>query len=93
MRKGRSARLYKPYGAIKSTDGIQPDFQYAGPMWVPEVGLNASATRFFDPGTTRWMTADWIGELGGINRYGYVNGRPTMGRIREDWKFKSSTKL
>lgn len=69
---------YKPYGAVKASTGILPDFQYAGLLWVPEVGLNASATRFLDPGTTRWMTADWIGERGGINRYGYNGGNPIM---------------
>lgn len=69
---------YKPYGAVKASTGVLPDYQYAGLLWVPEVGLNASATRFYDPGTTRWMTADWIGELGGINRYGYNGGNPVM---------------
>ncbi len=67
---------YKPYGAVKASNGVLPDFQYAGLMWVGEVGLNASATRFLDPGTTRWMTADWIGELGGINMSVYVGGNP-----------------
>jgi RHS repeat-associated protein len=65
---------------VKATQpgGILPDFQYAGLMWVGEVGLNASATRFLDTATTHWMTRDWIREAGGINGYGYNNGNPIM---------------
>jgi hypothetical protein len=48
-------------------------------MWVGEVGLNASATRFYDGSTMRWMTRDWIRESGGINGYAYANGNPLNG--------------
>jgi uncharacterized protein RhaS with RHS repeats len=39
------------------------------------VGLcNASA--FYDPGTQRWLNRDPIGELGGLNLYGFVSNDP-----------------
>lgn len=69
---------YTPYGKVKASQpgGVLPDFQYAGLMWVGEVGLNASATRFYDGATTRWMTRDWIRESGGTNLYSYVGAAP-----------------
>jgi RHS repeat-associated protein len=67
---------YTPYGQVRDSYGVLPDYRYAGLFWVGEVGLNASATRFYDGSTMRWMTRDWIREAGGINGYGYVGGNP-----------------
>ncbi len=69
---------YTPYGTLRNSFGTLPDFRYAGLMWVPEMGLYASSTRFYDPGTTRWLNRDWIREAGGSNMYGYVGGNPIM---------------
>lgn len=38
--------------------------------------FNASA--FYDPTIGRWASRDTIGELGGINLYGFVGNRPTV---------------
>lgn len=67
---------YKPYGAVKATQpgGVLPDFQYAGLLWVGEVGLNASTTRFYDGGPTRWLSRDALAPW----RYGYVDANSMM---------------
>lgn len=70
---------YTPYGDVRASDGVLPDYQYAGLMAIPEIGLSASATRFYNPGTTRWLNRDWIREGGGANMYAYVGGNPIMG--------------
>ena len=69
---------YTPYGTLRDSFGTLPHFRYAGLLWVPEMGLYASSTRFYDPGTTRWLSRDWIREGGGINLYAYVGGNPVM---------------
>ena len=69
---------YDAYGTLRDSSGTLPDFRYAGLLWVPEMGLYASSTRFYDPGTTRWLNRDWIREQGGINMYAYAEGNPVM---------------
>ena len=38
--------------------------------------LRTSALAFYDPGTQRWINRDPIGELGGLNLYGFVLNSP-----------------
>jgi RHS repeat-associated protein len=79
---------YTPYGQVRDSYGVLPDYRYAGLFWVGEVGLNASATRFYDGSTMRWMTRDWDKAAGLLNGYNYANGNPLM-RIDPngtDWK-------
>jgi RHS repeat-associated protein len=71
---------YTPYGQVRDSYGVLPDYRYAGLMWVGEVGLSASATRFYDGSTMRWMTRDWIREAGGINLYSYAGANPITHR-------------
>ncbi len=67
---------YTPYGSERDSDGVLPDFRYAGLMWIGDMGLYMSSTRAYDPGNMRWLNRDPIRESGGINLYGYVGGNP-----------------
>ncbi len=69
---------YDPYGTTRDSFGALPDYRFAGLLWDGSIGLYASATRFYDPGTTRWMTRDWVGEFGGYSLYAYTGGNPVM---------------
>ncbi|MGH9632040.1 MAG: RHS repeat domain-containing protein, partial [Bryobacteraceae bacterium] len=68
---------YDPYGdATRSEARVATDFRYAGMFYHQESGLNLTLYRPYDPRTGRWLSRDPIGELGGINLYGYVHGDP-----------------
>jgi RHS repeat-associated protein len=43
---------------------------------LPETGLYLTHYRLYDPDTGRWLNRDPIGEIGGLNLYGYVGGNP-----------------
>jgi insecticidal toxin complex protein TccC len=34
--------------------------------------------RFYDPGLQRWINRDPIGEMGGLNLYGFVGNSPLI---------------
>lgn len=42
----------------------------------PVTGLYWYGFRYYDPGSSRWITRDPLGEAGGINLYAFVNGDP-----------------
>jgi RHS repeat-associated protein len=43
---------------------------------LPETGFYLTHYRLYDPDTGRWLNRDPIGEIGGLNLYGYVGGNP-----------------
>ncbi len=43
-------------------------------LWV----VARPAAAYYDPGVQRWINRDLIGELGGLNLYGFVNNNPVM---------------
>jgi RHS repeat-associated protein len=59
-----------------SSEGILPDFRYAGMFLHDKSGFYLTHYRFYDPGAGRWLNRDPIGEAGGTNLYGYVGGNP-----------------
>lgn len=74
---------YDPYGKPTSTRvfewaGGSPraDYRYAGLFYHAPSGLYLTHYRVYDPITARWLSRDPIGETGGINLYGYVDGNP-----------------
>ena len=70
---------YDPYGGIVTNSGPSvsaTDFRWAGLFYHAQSGLYLATYRAYDPGTGRWVSRDPIGELGGINLYGYVGGNP-----------------
>jgi len=75
---GRIASFdYDADGKATQTAGrLSTDFRYAGIFYLQEAGLYLTQYRAYDPNTGRWLSRDPIGELGGINLYGYVGGNP-----------------
>ena len=72
---------YDPYGnTIASSGRVNTDFRYAGMFFHPQSGLYLATRRAYDPRAGRWLSRDPLGESGGFNLYGYVEGSP-IGRL------------
>ena len=56
--------------------GMAPDYRYAGLYYHEQSELYLAAYRAYAPEVGRWINRDPIGEDGGINLFGYVNGDP-----------------
>lgn len=68
---------YDPFGVVMNMTGTfdQP-YQFSTKEYDPETGLLYYGYRFYAPVLGRWITRDPIGELGGINLYGFVGNNP-----------------
>jgi RHS repeat-associated protein len=70
---------FDPYGQVTQTfvsGTVASDFQYAGYYFHAPSGLCLTRTRSYSAGLGRWITRDSVGELGGINLYGYCQNNP-----------------
>jgi RHS repeat-associated protein len=71
---------YTPYGERSRVAGSFATFEaekgYTGHDYLVDSGLILTRFRAYDPRTARWLSADPIGERGGMNLYGYVLGDP-----------------
>lgn len=68
---------YDAYGNPTYAVGrLSTNFRYAGMFYLEEAGLYLTQYRVYDPNTGRWLSRDPIGEMGGVNLYGYVGGNP-----------------
>lgn len=68
---------YDPYGRrTKLTGSIDADFGFTGHYCHQPSGLNLALYRDYDADLGRWISRDPIGELGGLNLYGYVENNP-----------------
>jgi RHS repeat-associated protein len=68
---------YDPYERMTVIAGsFIADFGYAGMYYHPASGLNLTLYRAYDSDLGRWLNRDPIGELGGLNLYGYVGNEP-----------------
>ncbi len=61
---------------VKLTGTIESDVGYTGHHHHAKSGLILTWYRAYDADSGRWLSADPIGERGGINLYGYVNNSP-----------------
>ena len=68
---------YKPYGERVQVSGTYAAAKgYTGHDYHADSGLILTRYRAYDPLIGRWLSADPIGEAGGMNLYAYVGGNP-----------------
>ena len=71
--------LYDAFGNILSKSGLLADanvYRFSSKEWHSNSGLVYYLYRYCDPNLQRWPNRDPIGELGGLNLYGYVGNDP-----------------
>jgi RHS repeat-associated protein len=71
--------LYDPFGRMLGKWGTLADanvYRFSSKEWDGSAGLYDYLYRFYDPNLQRWLSRDPIGELGGINLYGFVGNNP-----------------
>jgi RHS repeat-associated protein len=68
-----STHRYTPFGRpITSTGSYQPRFGFSSKEYDSETGLNYFGYRYLVVSQGRWLNRDPLGEVGGINLYGFV---------------------
>ena len=70
---------YDPFGAASVDAGSSTinQHRFPGQYADEETQLHYNYHRYYEPRSGRYITADPIGLIGGINLYGYVGGNPT----------------
>jgi RHS repeat-associated protein len=87
---------YGPFGELirkphpGSTYASVNPFLFSTKFWDAETDLLYYGYRYYNPGTGRWLNRDSIGELGGLNLYGFVGNNPLkwidhFGLARFEW--------
>lgn len=69
-----TAYSYAPYGAVTATGTAQP-IQWSSEFYDSEIGMVYYNYRHYNPLDGRWTSRDSLMEKGGINLYGFVEGR------------------
>ena len=70
---------YDPYGNLVAMAGPLAQvnrYRYSNKEIQPNSKLYYYGFRFYDPSLQRWINQDPIGEVGGINLYGFVGNDP-----------------
>jgi RHS repeat-associated protein len=73
---------YDPFGNILTMSGPLANantYRFSSKEWNDKAGIYYYGYRFYDPNLQRWLNSDPIGELGGINLYGFVGNDPLNG--------------
>ena len=69
---------YKTFGeaVVDASSTITNNFRFPGQYFDQETGLHYNYHRYYDPGTGRYVSADPIGLIAGINLFSYVLNNP-----------------
>lgn len=68
---------YDPYGRrTRLTGTLDADFGFTGHYYHQPSALHLALYRVYNADLGRWISSDPIGEIGGINLYGYVGNDP-----------------
>jgi RHS repeat-associated protein len=68
---------YDAFGRLMTKSGtLDQPFQFSTKRYLADVGLNYYGYRFYSPSIGRWVNRDPLGEMGGINLYGFVQNNP-----------------
>ena len=70
---------YDGYGNLLSSSGAQANnnnYRYSTKEYLGSIGLYNYGYRFYSPGFGRWVNRDPLGEVGGLNLYGFVSNSP-----------------
>jgi RHS repeat-associated protein len=69
---------YDPFGVLRSASGaVNQPMRFSTKPYDDQTGLSYYGFRFYAPTLGRWMTRDPLGEIGGINLYGFLRvGKP-----------------
>ena len=68
---GRTLAMGRPIAPVNKR-------RFSSKLFADTCGLYSYGYRFYDPNSQRWLSRDLIGELGGLNLYGYVGNNPIM---------------
>ncbi len=71
--------LYAPFGRLTGKWGTMAEanvMQFSSMPVHRQSGLSLYPSRAYDPSLQRWTTRDPIGEVGGVNLYGFVGNSP-----------------
>lgn len=69
-----TAYSYAPYGAVTATGTTQP-LQWSSEFYDSELGMVYYNYRHYNPLDGRWISRDPLMEKGGLNLYGFVEGK------------------
>ncbi|WP_437617251.1 YwqJ-related putative deaminase [Sorangium sp. So ce834] len=63
-------------GRVIAGDATATLSRFPGHWYEPETGLHYNRWRYFDPASATYLSPEPLGLEGGLEAYGYVNGRP-----------------
>jgi RHS repeat-associated protein len=71
--------LYDAFGNTISKSGQLSEanvYRFSSKEWHANSGLAYYLYRYYDPNSQRWLNRDPLGEMGGVNLYGYAVNNP-----------------